>query len=139
MFRDIKPKKAPYDYSSSWFETKKTSFSAYSALTHYHFPLSISFFKNPLSSEISLSFFKKFIHYNNILSNARKHIGTVLGSRHKMANKAEKSLPSRNSQLGSNFGTLFSDSSLTLTHHILFLVFSFFQKDRFPSVMPWSF
>lgn len=82
MFRDIKPKIAPNDYSSSWFETKKTSFSAYSALTHYHFPLSISFFKNPLSSEISLSFFKKCIHYNNILSNAGKHIGTILGSRH---------------------------------------------------------
>lgn len=127
MFSNTKPKRAPKDYSSPWFETKRTGFSAYSAFTHYHFPLSIIFFKNPLSSEIWLSFLKKIYSLEQYLSNAWKHTGSVLGSRHKSASKAEKSLPSVNSQVGSNFGALFSLSSPTFTHHVLFQ-FSAFSK-----------
>ena len=120
MFRATKPKRTPEDYSSPWFETKKTGFSAYSALRHYHFPLSIIFFKNPLSSEIWLFFFKKMYSLEQYLSNAWKHTGTILSSRHKSASKAEKSPPSVNSQVGSNFGALFSLSSPAFTHHVLF-------------------
>lgn len=41
--------------------------------------------------------------------------------------------------LGYSFGVPLSQSSLTFTHHIFFPVVSFFKKDRFPNVIPWSF